>query len=46
VIVSEFFDVDKSRSILRQCRRETARRTQESERHFDTVAVGEPHRAF
>lgn len=49
VIVSEFFDVDKSRSVPWQRRPEaTALLAQLANpgRKFDAVVIGEPHRAF
>ncbi|HEX3955625.1 MAG TPA: recombinase family protein [Trebonia sp.] len=49
VIVTEFFDVDKSRSIPWQRRPEATRLLAElrnPNRQFDAVVVGEPHRAF
>jgi DNA invertase Pin-like site-specific DNA recombinase len=49
VIVTEFFDVDKSRSIPWQRRPEATRLLAELKnpaREFDAVVVGEPHRAF
>jgi site-specific DNA recombinase len=49
VIVAEFFDVDKSRSIPWQRRPEASRLLAElanSERGFSAVVIGEPHRAF
>jgi site-specific DNA recombinase len=49
VIVAEFFDVDKSRSIPWQRRPEASALLAElknSSREFDAVVVGEPHRAF
>jgi site-specific DNA recombinase len=48
-MVAEFFDVDKSRSILWQRRQEASRLLAElanSERGFSDVVIGEPHRAF
>ena len=47
VIVAEFFDVDKSRSIPWQRRPQATRLLAELEnpnRPFDAVVVGEPHR--
>jgi site-specific DNA recombinase len=49
VIVAEFFDVDKSRSIPWQRRPQAAALLAElknKNRAFDAVVVGEPHRAF
>ena len=49
VIVAEFFDVDKSRSIPWQRRPQATRLLAELKnpnRDFDAVVVGEPHRAF
>jgi site-specific DNA recombinase len=49
VIVTEFFDVDKSRSIPWQRRPEAAALLAElknKNRGFDAVVIGEPHRAF
>jgi DNA invertase Pin-like site-specific DNA recombinase len=49
VIVAEFFDVDKSRSIPWQHRPQATRLLAELKnpnRQFDAVVVGEPHRAF
>jgi DNA invertase Pin-like site-specific DNA recombinase len=49
VIVAEFFDVDKSRSIPWQRRPEATALLAELKnpgREFDAVVVGEPHRAF
>src|SRR5690242_10672885 len=49
VIVSEFFDVDKSRSIPWQRRPQATALLAElrnPNRPFDAVVVGEPHRAF
>jgi site-specific DNA recombinase len=49
VIVTEFFDVDKSRSIPWQRRPEASALLAELEkpnRGFDAVVIGEPHRAF
>ena len=49
VIVAEFFDVDKSRSIPWQRRPQATRLLAELKnpnRPFDAVVVGEPHRAF
>jgi site-specific DNA recombinase len=49
VIVTEFFDVDKSRSIPWQRRPEANRLLAElknKNRVFDAVVIGEPHRAF
>jgi len=49
VIVAEFFDVDKSRSIPPQRRPEAARllaALADPNRGFDAVVVGEPQRAF
>ena len=49
VIVAEFFDVDKSRSIPWQRRpRATAllAELKNPKREFDAVVIGEPHRAF
>jgi DNA invertase Pin-like site-specific DNA recombinase len=49
VIVTEFFDVDKSRSIPWQRRPEATALLAELKnpnREFDAVVIGEPHRAF
>ena len=49
VIVTEFFDVDKSRSIPWQRRPEATALLAElknPDRGFDAVVIGEPHRAF
>jgi site-specific DNA recombinase len=49
VIVTEYFDVDKSRSIPWQRRPQATRLLAELKnpaREFDAVVVGEPHRAF
>ncbi|MEV0624213.1 hypothetical protein AB0I81_63660 [Nonomuraea sp. NPDC050404] len=49
VIVAEFFDIDKSRSIPPQRRPEAAALLDElrdPNRGFDAVVVGEPQRAF
>ena len=49
VIVTEFFDVDKSRSIPWQRRPQAAALLAElknKNREFDAVVIGEPHRAF
>src|SRR6201996_8468544 len=49
VIVTEFFDVDKSRSIPWQRRPEASRLLAvlgDPGRGFDAGVVGEPHRAF
>jgi site-specific DNA recombinase len=49
VIVTEFFDVDKSRSIPWQHRPQATRLLAELKNpnhEFDAVVVGEPHRAF
>ena len=49
VIVTEFFDVDKSRSIPWQRRPEATALLAELKnpnRDFDAVVIGEPHRAF
>jgi site-specific DNA recombinase len=49
VIVAEFFDIDKSRSIPPQRRPEAARllaALTDPDRGFDAVVVGEPQRAF
>ncbi len=49
MIVTEFFDVDKSRSIPWQRRPQAAALLGElknKDRHFEAVVVGEPHRAF
>jgi site-specific DNA recombinase len=49
VIVAEFFDVDKSRSIPWQRRPEATAllaQLKNPNRAFDAVVVGEPHRAF
>ncbi len=49
VIVTEFFDVDNSRSIPWQRRPEASRLLAELRdpgRGFDAVVIGEPHRAF
>lgn len=48
-IVTEFFDMDKSHSISWQRRPEATALLAElknSNREFDTVVIGEPHRAF
>jgi DNA invertase Pin-like site-specific DNA recombinase len=49
VIVAEFFDVDKSRSVPWQRRPEATALLAElknKQREFDAVVIGEPHRAF
>jgi len=49
VIVAEFFDIDKSRSIPPQRRPEAAKlpaALADPNRGFDAVVVGEPQRAF
>ena len=49
VIVTEFFDVDKSRSIPWQRRPQATALLAElkkADRGFDAVVIGEPHRAF
>jgi site-specific DNA recombinase len=49
VIVAEFFDVDKSRSMPWQRRPEATALLAELKnpnRDFDAVVIGEPHRAF
>ncbi len=49
VIVTEFFDIDKSRSIPWQRRPQAAALLAElrnPDRGFDAVVIGEPHRAF
>ena len=49
MIVTEFFDVDKSRSIPWQRRPQATALLAElknTERDFDAVVIGEPHRAF
>jgi site-specific DNA recombinase len=49
LIVTEFFDVDKSRSIPWQRRPQASALLAElrnADRGFDAVVIGEPHRAF
>jgi site-specific DNA recombinase len=49
VIVAEFFDVDKSRSVPWQRRPQASRllaALRHSDRGFGAVVIGEPHRAF
>jgi DNA invertase Pin-like site-specific DNA recombinase len=49
VVVTEFFDVDKSRSVPWQRRPQAAAllaELRDARRGFDAVVVGEPHRAF